>query len=99
MNSAKFVLTLMTEDSEKPWAPRNRKQTPKVLSEQAVASAGQIVSAEIEAVAKRHRRRGVAVQGEYRVKFVPTTRADFKSVSEHEEHLDYVHGLRPAAPV
>ena len=84
----------MTEDSEKPWAPKPRKRPSKVLSEKAVASAEQIVSAEIEAVAKRHRRRGVAVQGEYRAKFVPTTRADFKSVSEHEEHLDYVQQLR-----
>ena len=55
VDSAKFVLTLMTEDSKKPWAPRNRKRSSKVLSEQALASAERIVSA----APKRQRRRGV----------------------------------------
>ena len=90
VSSAKFVLTLMTEDSKKPFKPRNRKRTFKVLSEQAVASAKGVVSA----APKRQRRRGVVVQGEYIVKFVPTTRADFESDSEYEEHLDYVQQLQ-----
>ena len=94
VNSAKFVLTLMREDSEKPWAPNPKKRSSKVLSEQAVASAKRIDSAEIEAVAKRHRRTGVAVQGACRAKFVPTAGADFESAEEHAEYLDYVQQLR-----
>ena len=90
VNSAKFVLTLMTEDSKKPWAPRNRKRSSKVLGEQALASAKRIVSA----APKRQRRRGVVVLSACIVKFVPTTRADFESDSEYEEHLDYVQQLR-----
>ena len=62
-----------------------------MLSEQALASAKRIVSA----APKRQRRRGVVVvQSAYIVKFVPTTRADFESDSEYEEHLDYVQQLR-----
>ena len=90
VDSAKFVLTLMTEDSKKPWAPRNRKRSSKVLSEQALASAKRIVSA----APKRQRRRGMVVLSACIVKFVPTTRADFESDSEYEEHLDYVQQLR-----
>ena len=42
---------------------------------------------------KRQRRTGVVVQSAYIVKFVPTTRAEFESDSEYEEHLDYIQQL------
>ena len=90
LSPAEVLTYYVNEDSERPWAPKPRKRSSKVLSEQALASAKRIVSA----APKRQRRRGVVVLSACIVKFVPTTLADFESTSEYEEHLDYVQQLR-----